>query len=100
MGTRYYDAEFKREAVRLVLEEGRSIRGLERALGTTQGLIKHWVKKERERVSGSPADQSAKADAKRIRELEKQLADVTMERDILKKAVAVFSLNPKNHSSS
>ncbi|MDR0330182.1 MAG: transposase [Chitinispirillales bacterium] len=37
---RYYAPEFKRESVRLVLEEGRSIRDVERSLGITFGLLK------------------------------------------------------------
>jgi len=97
---RYYDPEFKREAVRLVLDEGRSVRGLEKALGLTDGLVRHWVKNHLERTAVSPDGQGTVADAKRIKELEKQLANLTMERDILKKAMAVFSLDPDQSSSS
>jgi transposase-like protein len=38
---------------------------------------------------------SLTAEQKKFRELEKRLRDVTLERDILKKAVAIFSKTPK-----
>ncbi len=41
---RYYDPDFKREAVRLVLDDGRSISEVERSLGITVGVLKGWVK--------------------------------------------------------
>ena len=40
---RKYDTEFKREAVRLVLEEGLRVREVERNLGITHGVLKDWV---------------------------------------------------------
>jgi transposase len=40
---RTYDNEFKREAVRLVLEEGHSARSIEQKLGTGQGVVYSWV---------------------------------------------------------
>lgn len=69
-------------------------------MGLTDGLVKHCVKNHLERTAVSPDGQGTAADAKRIKELEKQLANLTMERDILKKAMAVFSLDPDQSSSS
>ena len=40
MKNRRYDDEFKKEAVRLVVEEGRRIRDVERSLGITYGVLK------------------------------------------------------------
>ncbi len=39
MGNRRYDPDFKREAVRLVVEDDVSIRGVERSLGITYGVL-------------------------------------------------------------
>ena len=97
---RYYDPEFKREAVRLVLNEGRRVSEVERSLGITDGVLKGWVKNHQERSGVSQGGQEAGFDAKRTRELERQLARVTEERDILKKAVAVFSSDPDRYSGS
>jgi transposase len=97
---RYYDPDFKREAVRLVLDEGRSISEVERSLGITVGVLKGWVKTRREHDGGSHGGQDASFDAKHTRELERRLARVTEERDILKKAVAVFSSDPNRYLGS
>ena len=91
---RHYDPEFKREAVRLVLEEGRSVRDVERSLGITAGVLKVWVTAQRTRngtALGSDASVPAGTEAHQLKVLKRELARVRMERDILKKAVAVFS---------
>jgi transposase len=101
---RYYDPTFKAEAVRLVLVEGRSIRDVERSLGMTIGLLKDWIKSHRLRSSEQqvPArgDLSNHDSDKRIKQLEKELSQARMERDILKKAVAIFSTDPHRYSGS
>jgi transposase len=43
-----YDPDFKREAVRLVVEDGMGIREVERSLGITYGVLKGWVQKHRD----------------------------------------------------
>jgi transposase len=42
---RKYDPDFKREAVRLVIEDGMGVREVERSLGITYGVLKGWVQK-------------------------------------------------------
>lgn len=101
---RYYDPEFKQEAVRLVLEEGRRIREVERTLGITQGLLNEWVRRYRLREGEALVGHgtaSAAADAvKRMKLMEADLKRVRMERDILKKAMAVFSRDRNPYSGS
>lgn len=94
---RRYDEEFKREAVRLV-KEGRRIRDVERALGITVGVLKGWL--ERKRTSAVVSDGSATVSAADFKALQRKYEDVLMERDILKKAVAIFSKEPKQHFGS
>ncbi|WP_417911092.1 transposase, partial [Candidatus Electronema sp. PJ] len=48
MGYRRYDSDFKRKAVRMVVEEGVGIREVERSLSITFGVLKGWVEKHRE----------------------------------------------------
>ncbi|WP_417910213.1 transposase, partial [Candidatus Electronema sp. PJ] len=48
MDYRRYDSDFKREAVRMVVEEGVGIREVERSLSITFGVLKGWVAKHRE----------------------------------------------------
>jgi len=45
---RKYAQDFKREAVRLVTEEGLGIREVERNLGITYGVLKGWVQKHQD----------------------------------------------------
>jgi len=96
--TRCYDEDFKREAVRLVALEGRSIRDVERSLGITIGVLKGWIKSPRYMQASPASGACLSEDANRIKRLEKELAQVRMERDILKKAVAIFSTDPHRYS--
>ena len=101
MARRKYDREFKQEAARLVLDEGRSIRSVEDALGITQGVLKDWVRQYRkhdtEAFVGSGNQTPEAAELKRLR---KEVAELRMERDILKKATAYFSRDALNDSRS
>jgi transposase len=98
---RKYDAEFKREAVLLVVEQGLSIHEVEGNLGITRGVLKGWVQKHRDNQSAAvtrPDGQlSPEAELKRLRKENEQLR---RERDILKKAVAIFSTDPNRYSDS
>lgn len=95
---RKYDSEFKRNAVLLTEEPGRSVRDVADSLGINPDLIYQWRKTLREHGeiafpgNGIPA---LTEDQKRIRELEKRLRDAEVERDILKKAMAIFSRTSK-----
>ena len=92
---RTYTEEFKREALRLLKSSEKSAAELERELGITPGMLLKWqnryqvVEQEGQPASLEPTDGEA---AKReIRRLEKELMEVTEEREILKKVVSIFS---------
>ena len=100
---RNYDADFKREAVRMVLDDGRGVSEVERSLGITRGLLKCWVRGQRLRddEAGVVFKPSPGADpAERMKQLEKENERLRRERDILKKAVAIFSTEPNRHLGS
>jgi transposase len=85
---RKYDAEFKKEVVKMI-ESGRSVPDVAQSLGIGTNLIYYWVKRAKKKnVAGEKADvafdDEKAAMQKRIKELE-------MERDILKKALGIFS---------
>jgi len=95
---RRYDAEFKKNAIALSEEPGRSISEVEQSLGISQGLIYKWKKQLDNQGSLAFPGKGIEAltpEQKKIRELEKQLRDSEIEREILKKAVAIFSKTPK-----
>ncbi len=93
-GYRTYTEEFKLEALELLRTSGKSAAKIERELGITKGMLLKWrdryqVKRQDGEVKLEPNDlEAAQAEARRLR---RQLAIVEQERDILKKAVSIFS---------
>lgn len=95
---RRYDAEFKRNAIALSEEPDRSMSEVEQSLGITPGMIFKWKKQLTSKGSIAFPGNGIKAltdEEKKIRNLERKLRDAEIERDILKKAVAIFSRTPK-----
>jgi transposase len=92
---RTYTKEFKLEALELLKSGGKSAGQLERDLGITPGLLLKWrlryqaVQKAGQEVNLGPSDlEAAKAE---IRRLQRELTAAEEEREILKKAVNIFS---------
>lgn len=79
-----YDEEFKREAVRKIVE-GQSVASVSRELGVSENQLHLWKKRK--------IDSSTEAERENI-ELKKRLREVEMERDILKKAALIFGRSP------
>jgi len=92
---RKYDSAFKLNAVLLCEEPDRSISDVSRELGVHENILYRWHKqyldKGENAFPGNGRVTNLSPEQRRIRDLERRLAVVTMERDILKKAVAVFS---------
>ncbi len=91
---RKYDTDFKRNAVLLSLENSRSVKEVADNLGIHKDLIYQWRKKYDqlgELAFSGNGIQALTPEQKRIKELEKKLKDTEIERDILKKAMAIFS---------
>lgn len=91
---RTYTKEFKQEALELLANSEKTAAQLERELGITTGLLLKWrdryqVKGQGEERELAPSDMAAaQAEIKRLR---KELKVAEQERDILKKAVSIFS---------
>jgi transposase len=78
---RKYDEEFKRNALKMI-EQGQSVRSVAQALGVAEGQLHKW-KRDARRLA-SPTEQE-------VLVLRARLKQVEMERDILKKALSIFS---------
>lgn len=90
---RKYDEQFKRDAVRLILEEGRSISQVARDLGIGSSIIQRWVSAVRADPAGAfPGKGRLSPEVQELETLRRRLALAEEERDILKKALAVFSV--------
>jgi transposase len=89
---RTYSAEFKMEALRLLETSGKTATQLERDLGISDGCLAHWKKKlEEGGLEAFPGHGRVPADQEELVRLRRELEIVRQERDILKKAVAIFS---------
>ena len=86
-----YDREFKLQAVRLLQESDKSMKQIALDLGVSVNALWLWKKAVTESSGMAFPDGGLTEDQIIIRQLKKELKDVTMERDILKKAVTIFS---------
>jgi len=87
---RQYDKQFKQEAVRL--SESKGVPAVAQDLGIPEGRIYTWRRKlQAEGDDAFRGHGRLKAQDEEMRRLQRQLADVTEERDILKKALGIFS---------
>jgi transposase len=87
-----YTDEFKREAVRLYETSGKTQAQIEIDLGLWRGCISRWKKDlERTGEQAFPGQGRLTPDDERIRKLERENEILRQERDILKKAMAIFS---------
>ena len=91
---RNYDAQFKKDAVVLVEKTGKSVSGVASNLGIRYDVLSRWI---RESKSDNPDVFPGKGNTRdeEMARLIKEIADLKMERDILKKAVAIFSVHGK-----
>ncbi|BBO72927.1 transposase [Desulfosarcina widdelii] len=100
MGKRF-DKEFKIEAVRLASEPGNTQSEIERDLGISQGIISRWKRELRnDGDQAFPGKGRLKPDDDELRRLKRENERLRQERDILKKAVAIFSEDPNRYSGS
>lgn len=87
-----YAEEFKREVLEMAAKPDVSVAQIERDLGITPGLIYKWRERYRVDEIGGDLKPSAEREAEaEIRRLKRELEIAKQERDILKKAIQVFS---------
>ena len=91
---RTYTRAFKLQALDLAKSGQKSINEIERDLGITPGLLHKW--KARMKVNGAqafPGKGHQPEDEELIRRLKREVELLRQERDILKKALAIFSVS-------
>jgi transposase len=89
-----YSAEFKREAVRLVTDKGLSLAQAARDLGINDNLLGRWKKQLESNGEQAFPGQGQPRDEELAR-LRREVEVLRQERDILKKAVGIFSQAPR-----
>lgn len=91
MRSRTYDKEFKLNALSLY-KNGKSRTKICRDLGIPYGTFWGWLKQSREEgIESFTGSGNVKPNNEETLKLKRELDDVKMERDILKKALAIFS---------
>ena len=89
---RRFSQEFKIEAVRMVVEQGRDLYDVCKDLEIRPDMLRKWKRKfEEEGNHAFPGSGRLKPEDEENRRLRRENERLRMERDILKKAVAIFS---------
>jgi len=97
MEKRQYTQEFKKEAVEYSLTSGKTIEEVARDLGISPHNLSRWRTQYRRRgqlAFPGHGKENLTPQEEKNRRLKKELIDVTQERDILKKALAIFTKKP------
>ncbi len=84
-----YIAEFKEEAVKQVIDKGRTVVDLAKRLGIAEGVLYKWVSKFTK--ADEPESSDLKAMQAEMAKLKAELRRTIEERDILKKSAAYFA---------
>ena len=102
---RKYDQEFKDEAVRLLIRGEKTLKEVAENLGVDRSCLARWRNQYLKGDGGKgekviEAGQNASELEKENRRLRKDLAEAVQHREILKKAVGIFSRNPGRYTAS
>ena len=93
---RKFDREFKIEAVRLITDRGMSVTQVAHDLDIHENVLRKWNNQFLQDTNNAfPGKGRLKPEEEELRRLKRELADIKEERDILKKALAIFSKHPK-----
>jgi transposase len=94
---RQFDDDFKAQAVRLVLDEGKTVGAVARDLDLTETALREWVKRARaNRTNGRTGLMTAEREE--LTRLRKENRQLRLEREILKNAAAFFAKEPATRS--
>jgi transposase-like protein len=85
---RKFDPEFREGAIRIVRETGKPIAQVARDLGVNEGTLGNWCAKDRAEREGS--DGLSGADIQELKRLRNEVAELRMERDVLKRSVVLW----------
>ena len=86
---RKFDQDFKIGAVRIVRETEKPIAQVARELGINEGTLANWVAADRRARDGGNGRLSEDERAELVR-LRRENAELVMERDVLKRSVALW----------
>ena len=88
---RTFSPEFKEEAIKLTREPGQSISKVAKNLVVTPTTLRAWIKQAEVDGGRGPAGALTTAEKQELTELRREVRQLRMEREILKKATAFFA---------
>ena len=83
-----YDRQFREGAVRIVEETKKPIAAVARDLGVNEGTLGNWVQRARAEREGR--GELSEADFEELKALRAEVAELRMERDVLKRSVVLW----------
>ena len=92
---RSFTPEFKAEAVRLVIEDGRTVTSVAADLDLTASALGSWVERARADSGKSKRATLTTDEREELARLRKENRELKLDRDILKKAAAFFAKENK-----
>ena len=92
---RKFDQDFKEGAVRLVRETGHPIAQIAKDLGINPGTLANWVALDRQAKDGN--GRLSEDERIELARLRRENAELAMERDVLKRSVALWVKDAMGH---
>jgi transposase len=90
-----YPEQFRQDAVELVRSSGRTLRDVGRELGVNHETLRNWVnaakRADEATAGGGPVGQVSGDEREELRRLRKKVAELELEKEILRKAAAYFA---------
>ena len=86
---RKFDEDFKQGAVQLVTQTGKPIAQVARELGINEGTLGNWCAKAR-RAGENGHGELSESERAELDRLRKELVELRMQRDVLKRSVALW----------
>jgi transposase len=87
---RQFTDEFKAGAIRLVLDEGKTVGAVARELDLTPSALADWVRRAQADRTKGPTGLTG-VEREELTRLRKEVRELRMEREVLKKAAAFFA---------
>lgn len=91
VGTARYSEEFKQDAIKLVASTGRSVNSVAKDLGVNTESLRKWVRAAEDAEVGGGGEPVTPAEREELKRLRKQVRELELEKEILKKAAQYFA---------
>lgn len=89
-----YPEQFRQDAVELVRSSGRTLREVGRELGVNHETLRNWVnaaKRAEQSAAGRGGEPVSVDEREELRRLRKKVAELELEKEILRKAAQYFA---------